>query len=60
MTTATQDHISALRDTLDEINVRIEILLDSPWAGISRDTGKDLEEIQVLINHALIDTAGAA
>ena len=60
MTTTTQDHIRALRDTLDDIDVRIEVLLDSPYAAITHDTSKDLQEIQVLIANILRATGGAA
>ena len=59
MTTTTQDHIRALRDVLDDIDVRIEALLDSPYAAITHDTGKDLQEIQVLIANILRATGGA-
>jgi hypothetical protein len=59
MTTETQDHVRALRDMLDEIDVRIEVLLDSPYAAITYDTGKDLQAVQALIAEVLRATGGA-
>jgi hypothetical protein len=60
MTTETQDELTTLREALDEIDVRIGVLLDSPYAAITYDTGKDLQEIQVLIAKVLRARGGAA
>lgn len=60
MTTETQDELTTLRKALDEIDVRIEVLLDSPYAAITYDTGKDLQEIQMLIAKVLRARGGAA
>lgn len=60
MTTETQDELTTLLEALDEIDVRIEVLLDSPYAAITYDTGKDLREIQALIAGVLRATGGAA
>lgn len=60
MTTETQDELTALRKAIDEIDVRIEVLLDSPYAAITYDTGKDLQEIQALIAGVLRAKGGAA
>lgn len=48
-----------LLTALKEVNDGIEKLLDSEHAGITSDTGKDLQEMQVLIAQAT-GTAGAA
>jgi hypothetical protein len=60
MTTETQDELTTLRAALDEIDMRIDVLLDSPYAAITYDTGKDLQEIQALIAAVLRATGGAA
>jgi len=60
MTTATQDHVRALQDALEKIDDRIEVLLDTPDAGISYDAGKDLREIQGWIGEALYATGGVS
>lgn len=60
MTTETQDKLTTLREALDEIDVRIQVLLDSPYAAITYDTGKDLQEIQALIAAVLRARGGAA
>ncbi len=45
---------------LEEVNRKLDALLASDTAGISSDTGSDIEEIQIGINAAIVKARGQA